>query len=220
MRWDSLDSLDSPRLNRLHNCFRQFLHEQRHAVSLGQDLPEQLGGKYFAPGKLGDDGAALRTRELREVQRRHMPVPRPARRKLRPMGQHDQQRNGSHSVDQQVEHFQAGGIGPVRILEQHHRGLFPGRRLGEIDQRSQCLVLVFLWRHRERPVAVVTRYGQHRRDETYVCKRAAILFDHQRFELIELGLRRLVATELQCAFKIVDDWVEGTVDVVGRTLEA
>ena len=44
--------------------------------------------------------------------------------------------------------------------------------------------------------------------------------DDQRFELVELGLRRLVATELQRAFEVVDDRVERTVDVVGRTLEA
>ena len=156
------------RLNGLQDCFRQFFHKQRHAVSLGQDLPEQLGGKRFPAGELGDDRAALRARELGEVQRRHMAVPRPARLELRPMGEHDQQRDGSHPVDQQIEHFQAGGIGPVRILEQHHGGLFRGGRFGEIDQRSQRLVLVFLRRHGERPVPLLTRNRQHRGEEAHV----------------------------------------------------
>ena len=35
---------------------------------------------------------------------------------LGPMGEHDQQRDGSDPVDQQVEHFKTGGIGPVQRL--------------------------------------------------------------------------------------------------------
>ena len=120
---------------------------------LARICSSRLGGERLPAGELGDDGTALRARELGEVQRRDMAVPRPARRELRPMREHDQQRDGSHPVDQQIEHFQAGGIGPVRILEQHHGGVFAGGRFGEIDQRSQRFVLVFLWRHRERPVA-------------------------------------------------------------------
>ena len=108
----------------------------------------------------------------------------------------------------------------MRILEQHHRGLFPGGRFGKIDQAPQRLVLVFLRRHRQRPVPFLTRNRQHRGEETYVFKRPAIVGDDQRFELVELRLRRLVATELQRAFKVVNDRIECTVDVVGRTLEA
>ena len=40
----------------------------------------------------------------------------PARLKLWPVGQHDQQRHGLHPVNQQMQHLQRGGVGPVRML--------------------------------------------------------------------------------------------------------
>ena len=47
-----------------------------------------------------------------------MPLPGPARLKLRSMGENYQQRD-FRPVDQQIQHFQRRGIGPVRILEEH-----------------------------------------------------------------------------------------------------
>jgi len=49
------------------------------------------------------------------------------------VGEHDQQRNGLRPIDQQIQHLQRGGIGPVRILEQHHAELLARSRLGDID---------------------------------------------------------------------------------------
>jgi hypothetical protein len=63
-----------------------------------------------------------------------MSLLRPARLKLRPVGEHDQQRHGSHPVDQQIQHLQRGRVGPMRILKQHHARLLPGGRFHEIDQ--------------------------------------------------------------------------------------
>ena len=57
----------------------------------------------------------------------------PARLKLRPVGKHDQQWHLFYPVDQQIQDLQGGGIGPVRILEQHHAGLLPRGRFDEID---------------------------------------------------------------------------------------
>ena len=88
------------------------------------------------------------------------------------MGEHDQQRDGSHPVDQQVEHFERGGIGPVHVLEQHHAGLLARGRFGEIDQRAQRLVLVLLRGHGERPVALLAGDGQHRGDEAHIARAA------------------------------------------------
>ena len=39
---------------------------------------------------------------------------------------------------------------------------------GDVDQGAQRFVLVFLWRHRDRPVACVTRNRQQRGDEAHV----------------------------------------------------
>ena len=144
----------------------------------------------------------------------------PARLKLRPVGEHDQQRNGSHPVDQQIQHLQRGGVGPVRVLEQQHAGLLAGGRFGDIDQGPQRLVLVLLRRHRQGAVAVLAGDGQDRRDEPDVGQRPAVVRDDQRFQLVEFRVRRFVAGELQRPFEVVDDGPEGAVHVVGRALEA
>ncbi len=51
-------------------------------------------------------------------------------------------------------------------------------------------------------------------------ERPAVVGDDQRFELVELGLGRLVARELQRPLEVVDAGPEGAVDVVGRALES
>jgi DDE family transposase len=58
----------------------------------------------------------------------------PARLELRPVGQHDQQRNGSDTVNQQIHHFQRRRVGPVSVLEQHHARRLAAGRFGDVDQ--------------------------------------------------------------------------------------
>jgi hypothetical protein len=136
------------------------------------------------------------------------------------VGQHDQQRQVPDPVDQEIHDFKLGRIGPVEVLEQHHRRLPAGDGLRRVDERAQRLVLELLRRHRHRPVARVAQDRQHRGDEPDVLARASVLTDDKRFELVELLLGRVVAGEAQGALEIVDDRVERAVDVVGRAVEA
>jgi hypothetical protein len=145
---------------------------------------------------------------------------RPARRKLRPVAEHDQQRNVPDPVDQEVHDFEGRGIGPVGVLEQHHRRLLAGDGHRRVDECTQCLVLEFLRRHRDRPVALLARDREHRRDEPKVPARPAVLAEDQRFELVEFLLGRVVAREPQGALEIVDDRVERAVGVIRRAMEA
>ena len=153
-------------LARLQNGLGQLLDKQRHAIGPGQDLLEQRLGQRLAARQRGDHRRTLRPGQLGQVQCADMALPGPARLKLRPVGEHDQQRNGFHPVDQQIQHLQRGGVGPVRILEQHHAGLLPGGRFGEIDQGPQRLVLVLLRRHRQGAVALLAGDGQDRQRRT------------------------------------------------------
>ena len=123
-------------------------------------------------------------------------------------------------MDQEVDDFERGRIGPVDVLEQLHRRLQAGDGLGRVDERAQGLVLEFLRRHRDRPVALLARDREHRGEEPQIFARPAVLADDQRFELVELLLGRIVARETQGALEIVDDRVERAVDEVGRAMKA
>ena len=202
------------------NGLGELLHKQRHPVGLGEDLFEQRCRQCLAAGEPGYDRRALRAGELGQVQCADMSLLGPARLELGPMREHDEQRDGPDPIDQQIEHFQCGGIGPVRILEQHHTGLPARGRFGQIDQRPERLVLVLLRGHGQSPVARLAGDGQDRGDEAHIAQRPAVVGDDKRFELVELGLGRLVARELQRPLEVVDAGIEGAVGVVGRALES
>jgi hypothetical protein len=73
--------------------------------------------------------------------------------------------------------------------------------------------------HGQRAVAPLAGNGQHRGDETYIAEWAAVAGDDERFELVELRFRRLVAPELQHPLEVVDAGPEGAVDVKGRAAQ-
>ncbi len=150
----------------------QFLDEQRHAVGLAEDLLEEVRRQRLAARKPRHHRRALRPGQLGERQRRDVTVMRPARGKLRPVGQHDEQRHVPDPVDQEVHHFESRRIGPVDVLEQHHRRLPAGDGLHRVGERPQRLVLEFLRRHRDGAVALLAGDREHRGDEP-ACPRAA-----------------------------------------------
>ena len=57
------------------------------------------------------------------------------------MREQDQQRDVREPVHEEVEQLERAWVGPVRILEQQHRGLGAGTKLGEIHQRAHRLFL-------------------------------------------------------------------------------
>ena len=197
----------------------QLLHEQRHAVGLAEDLFEEVRGQSLAAGKARHHGAALRPRELAERERGDVAMVRPVRLKLRPMGEDNEERNVPRSMNHQVHRFQGGGIGPVDILEEDHRRLFARGGLHRVRERAQRLVLEFLRGHRNGPVTRLAGNGEHRGDEPQILARAPEMADKERFELVELGVGRLLSPELQDSFVVIDDGKERAVDVVGRAVE-
>ena len=130
---------------------------------------------------------------------------RPAGSKLRPVRDDHQQRDVPHPMDQQVHGFERRGIGPVGVLEQHHRRLLARDGLDRVDERAQGLVLEFLRRHRDGAVARLAGNGEHRGDEAHILTRTPVMADYERFELVEFFLGGFLAPELQGALEIVDD---------------
>jgi hypothetical protein len=82
-----------PEVGGFEDRLGQLLDEQRHAVGLAEDLFQQIRGQRLAAAEPRDQRTALRPGELVELQRRDVTVMRPARGKLRPVSQHDQERN-------------------------------------------------------------------------------------------------------------------------------
>jgi hypothetical protein len=79
-----------PEVSGFQDRLGQLLDEQRHAVGLAEDLFQQIRGQSLAAGQPRYHGAALRPGELAERERSDVTVMRPARRKLRPVSEHDQ----------------------------------------------------------------------------------------------------------------------------------
>ncbi len=50
------------------------------------------------------------------------------------MRDHEQQRGASHTLEQQIEHVQRGGIGPMYVLEEHDGGLLPRGGFDQVDE--------------------------------------------------------------------------------------
>ncbi len=107
----------------------------------------------------------------------------------------------------------------MQIFVQQYAGLPACGSLGEIDQRAHRLVLESLRGHRDLPIALIARYGEHRGNETHIAQRAFIMTNDERFELVELRFRRLIARELQRPFEVIYRRPEGTVNVVRRALK-
>ena len=106
----------------------------------------------------------------------------------------------------------------MSILEQHHGGLFSGRRFNQIDQGTQRLVLVLLRGDLQRPVARFASNGQDRGDKAHIASRLAVARHHQPFELVEFRFGGLVALELQQPLEVVDAGPEGAVQIIRRAL--
>ena len=205
---------------RLDDHLREFLHEERHAIGPGDDLRGELRRQRFAAGELRQKRAALLRCQLGEAQRRHALVLGPARLKLGAVGEHDQQRDAAELGDEQTERIERGGVGPVRVLEQHQTRLRARRRLHDIHQHADRFLLREPRRHGERTVAFLARHRQHGRDEARVLQRQAVMPHDERLDLVQPGCGRLLAAERQRALEVGADRIKSAVDVERRTLKA
>jgi hypothetical protein len=135
----------------------QLLHEQRHAVSPGQDLLQHLGRQGATPGHLVDHRAALPPREPAERERGDVPVPGPGRGELRAEGDHGQHRQALRPLDHAADQLERGWVRPVHVLvERQHR--LAGGQPGELlQQRPEGTLLLLLRAQLRRGVAVTAR---------------------------------------------------------------
>src|SRR5215813_11037575 len=136
------------------------------------------------------------------------------------MRDHEQQRDASHALEQQIERVQGGGIGPMYVLEEHDAGPVSCGGFEHVDYDAQGLILELWGCQGHRAISPLDVNRQHSGDEARVFARAPVMTHHHRVELFELRLRRLAAAELQSALKIGDDWMESAVHMIRRALKS
>ena len=107
---------------RLQHRLRHFLHEQRNAVGALDDVLPDVRRQRLVAGDAVDHRVDFALRQAINRERGHMRPSDPGRLELRPE-RHDQQHaKGPNPVHGPTEHFQARGVSPMRILEDHqHR---------------------------------------------------------------------------------------------------
>jgi len=99
-------------------------------------------------------GTAFAHGELERFSAVHMSVPRPARLRLGAVGQHDQQREGSHPDRSQMA-LRDWWDSAQCVSSNSIMWVFPGGLAVITNERSR-LVLVYLRSHRERPYRLST----------------------------------------------------------------
>jgi hypothetical protein len=162
-----------------------------------------------------DHGADVSLCQTVDRQRGHMRLSDPGRLELRPE-RHDQQHAKARDpVHRATERFQAGGVAPVRILEDHEHGA--GARQG-FQLYAECCkrFLPALFGNRlQSGVASVVGKRQHLGQQRRVLPGCRGL-RQQRIELVELCLRCVAVCKSGGTFELPDDRIKSAVRVLGR----
>jgi hypothetical protein len=113
----------------------------------------------------------------------------------------------SNPVDHPTEYFQARGVDPMRILQDHQYRL-PACQSRELrGQRFQRSLPALFWGQCERRIASVIRERQHLGEKCGIVRRGRGPCEN-RVELVELCLRVVVVHQSGGAFQLADDRVE------------
>jgi hypothetical protein len=117
----------------------QLLHEQRHAVGLGDDLREHFR-RQLAPTRDALD-ECLGFGAIEPLQRDRTDVGQafPRRLEFRPEGDQEQHGQPPRALDHEIEHFERGRVRPLRVLEKDEHWLFSGQPLHLVEQRRKRL---------------------------------------------------------------------------------
>ena len=172
---------------RLQHRLCHFLDEQRNAVSALHDFRHHVSRKFLVPDKAFDDGGRVTFPKPVERQGRHMRLANPRRIELGAKSYDEQRRKGLNSIHGPTERFQARGVGPMRVLEDHQHWLLACQSDKLCGQGFQRFLSALLRSKFERGIASIARQRQH------LGKQRGILFGgrglcEQRIELVELGL--------------------------------
>jgi hypothetical protein len=104
---------------RLQHCLGHFLHEQRNAVGPFDDVMANAGRQRLIADDHVDHGVDFSPRQRTNGARAYMSLSDPERLEFRTVSHDQQHTNGSYPVHRSTERFEARGVGPVRILEDH-----------------------------------------------------------------------------------------------------
>ncbi|HTR14420.1 MAG TPA: hypothetical protein VMI72_14495 [Roseiarcus sp.] len=132
---------------------RQFLDEQRHAVSPLDDLIGDNLRQSLAASDMGDHLAASSRRQAIEAEKAHMRSADTGRAELRPEGNDRQDSQRRNAVDQEIERFARGRVAPMDVLEHHQHRLARRQPLDLGDLSLKRLLLSLVWTEGERRVA-------------------------------------------------------------------
>lgn len=110
--------------HRFKDRFRQFLDEQRHALSAGEDGFDDDGRKLPSARRTVDKRSGCWPPEAIEAEECDMREIRPRRRHVRPQCGHEKYRQNPDPVHYPLEKLPRRRIEPMRVLEdQEHRPL-------------------------------------------------------------------------------------------------
>ena len=106
---------------RFQHCLGHFLHEQGDAVrALNYVVPDARRDELVADDAV-DHGLDVALRQPIDGESRHVRPSDPGRLELWTERHNQQHRKGANPIDDPTERFQARGVGPVRILEDHQQ---------------------------------------------------------------------------------------------------
>ena len=162
-----------------------------------------------------DHGVDFALRQPIDGEGGHVRPSDPGRLEFRPE-RHDQQHAKTRDpVHRPTERFQAGGVGPMRVLEDHQHRTLARQRLHLRNERLQRSLPALRRGQIERGIAAIVRQRQHFGEQRGVLDRGRGLREH-RIELVELRLRRIVVRQSGGAFHLADDRIERAVGVLRR----
>jgi hypothetical protein len=161
-----------------------------------------------------DHGVDFALRQPIEGQRGHMRPPDPRRLEFRPE-RHDQQHAKARDpVHEPAERFQARGVGPMRVLEDHQHRTLACQRFDLAIERFQRFCRRCCGAEFERGIASVVRQRQHLGEERGVLARSTVARAARR--ACRASLRRVVARQPGGALHLADDRIKRAVGVLRR----
>ena len=146
-----------------------------------------LSGSVIAGDPI-DQRASIGYRQPVEGEHRHLRLPNPGRRVFRPKGHDEQDAKPGDAVDRSSERFQARGVAPMRVLEDHQHRTLPGERLDLREQRIESSLAALFRRQRQDRIPPVIGEREHFGEQPGVLGRGRALRE-QRIELVEFRAR-------------------------------
>src|SRR5262245_31238391 len=148
-----------------------------------------------------------------------MRAPSPGRAEVRTKGPQGQDAGNRALIDQETQKLQRRRIDPVQVFHDKEHG--PLRRKAQQDRQQDLegLLLLLLGREVQGGVVGGQRERQEGGKERYDLRQGQTVLHQELLEFAQLVLRGLLALEAQgYPLYKVDDWIQGGVLVIGRTL--